>query len=207
VTLSSKKKVYQGVLQEIRNFIELNQLNPGDKLPSERELAQTLHAGRSSVREALRALELLGIIETRAGEGTFLSNYRPLQTMEVLASFILREKDIRNDILHSKCLIEKEAAKLACNKINKIDLIKLEEIINDSSSSIKDKHLKLFDYIFGKTENLLLKRIWNLLEDFSTSISKITYKENFYPALLKLLTNNDLPGIERLFMENTFVNN
>ncbi|RLL47880.1 FadR family transcriptional regulator [Oceanobacillus piezotolerans] len=207
MTLSSKKKVYQGVLQEIRNFIELNQLNPGDKLPSERELAQTLHAGRSSVREALRALELLGIIETRAGEGTFLSNYRPLQTMEVLASFILREKDIRNDILHSKCLIEKEAAKLACTKINKVDLIKLEEIINDSSSSIKDKHLKLFDYIFGKTENLLLKRIWNLLEDFSTSISKKTYKENFYPALLKLLTNKDLPGIERLFMENTFVNN
>jgi len=58
--VTTKPKVYQGVLQQIRLYIEKNRLGPGDKLPSERELSEKLQAGRSSVREALRALELLG---------------------------------------------------------------------------------------------------------------------------------------------------
>lgn len=83
VPMTPKQKVYQGVLQEIRNFIAKNNLKTGDKLPSERELSDKLQAGRSSIREALRAMELLGLIETRHGEGTYLSMYRPYQTMEL----------------------------------------------------------------------------------------------------------------------------
>jgi len=62
VSMSPKQKVYQDVLLEIRKFIESNQLESGDKLPSERELSERLGRGRSSVREALRAMELLGLI-------------------------------------------------------------------------------------------------------------------------------------------------
>ena len=56
----------------------------GGKLPSERELAERLQVGSSTVREALRSLELLGLIETRRGEGTFLSDYRKHQLVEVI---------------------------------------------------------------------------------------------------------------------------
>lgn len=67
MTKDTKSKVYQEVLEEIRNYIVDHQLQDGDRLPSERELAEQLNAGRSSVREALRAIELLGLIETRHG--------------------------------------------------------------------------------------------------------------------------------------------
>ena len=88
MTLSTKQKVYQEVIRELQRYIEVNNLNAGDRLPSERELAEKLNAGRSSVREALRALELIGLIETRHGEGTFLRAYRSYQTVELLSSFI-----------------------------------------------------------------------------------------------------------------------
>ena len=54
--------------------MEEDGLVAGDRLPSERELSSRLNVGRSSVREALRALELVGLIETRGGEGTFIVN-------------------------------------------------------------------------------------------------------------------------------------
>lgn len=58
-------KVYIETFWQIHRMIEEAGLQPGDRLPSERELADRLQVGRSSVREALRALELLGLIETR----------------------------------------------------------------------------------------------------------------------------------------------
>lgn len=122
VSMSPKQKVYQGVLQEIRKYIDSNDLEPGDKLPSERELADKLLAGRSSIREALRAMELLGLIETRRGEGTYLSTYRPYQTVELLSSFILQENNTKKNLLITKKVMEKEVAKIAYHCINDNDI-------------------------------------------------------------------------------------
>src|SRR5690606_15594180 len=100
-------KVYQEVLEQIRLFIDQHNLSPGDRLPSERYLAETLKAGRSSVREALRAIELLGLIETRKGEGTFLKAYQPYHSVELLSSFILRESKKKEELIEFKKLLEK----------------------------------------------------------------------------------------------------
>ena len=62
-------KLYQEIVEKLRQMIESDGLVSGDKIPSERELSERLNVGRSSIREALRALELLGLIETRRGEG------------------------------------------------------------------------------------------------------------------------------------------
>ena len=81
---SNKTKLYLEIVDKIRQMIVRDGLLPGDKLPSERELSERLQVGRSSVREALRALELLGLIETRRGEGTFLRDVRNHQLVEIL---------------------------------------------------------------------------------------------------------------------------
>ncbi|MEC3541343.1 GntR family transcriptional regulator, partial [Bacillus thuringiensis] len=72
---SSNTKVYLEIVKKIRSIMEEDGLVAGDRLPSERELSSRLNVGRSSVREALRALELVGLIETRRGEGTFIRNF------------------------------------------------------------------------------------------------------------------------------------
>ena len=87
----AKSKAFLNILEEIDQIILQDQLLAGDKLPSERELAERLSVGRSSVREALRALELLDLIETRRGEGTFIKELGSHRLVEILASFFLRD--------------------------------------------------------------------------------------------------------------------
>jgi len=63
------------VLEELRNYIQQNRLQPGDPLPPESELAARLGVGRNSVREAIKALESLGILEVRRGIGVFVKKF------------------------------------------------------------------------------------------------------------------------------------
>src|ERR1700681_4411911 len=66
-----RNKVYEEVAQQIERLI-LRKLRPGDKLPSERELAEMLKVSRSSIRDAIRGLELRGLVEPRQGAGTIV---------------------------------------------------------------------------------------------------------------------------------------
>ncbi|ALX48349.1 FadR/GntR family transcriptional regulator [Lentibacillus amyloliquefaciens] len=199
MSISPKQKVYQGILHELRKYIDEHALKPGDKLPSERELSEKLEAGRSSIREALRAMELLGLIETRHGEGTFLSQYRPFHSVEVLSSFIMQGANTRNDLLFAKKIIEKEAARIAYSHIDNADIENLKEIIHDTALSNDEKHVAFFQYLFYKTDNLLFAKVWQLMDEFSYTISSLSYDQSFYQQLVKLYENNNFKNIEDLF--------
>src|SRR5690625_1420723 len=199
---STKQKVYQEVLLEIRKFIESNQLESGDKLPSERELSERLGRGRSSVREALRAMELLGLIETKHGEGTFLRKYRPYKTVELLASFVLHDLNTRNDLLLVKQLLEKEAAKLAYSNINENDIRELNNISKHTILETHEMHREYFYYLVNQTDNRLLVKIWELLDEFSRSIESQYYTLDFYKELIEFYQSKDYDKIEPLFEKN-----
>lgn len=200
VSNPSKPKVYQGVLEELRVYIKDNNLLSGDKLPSERELADKLQAGRSSIREALRALELLGLIETRRGEGTFLRSYQSLQSVELLSSFILLADRTRDEILQVKTMIEKETVKLACLKMDEVAWSKLNASINQTTV-IEEKHALLFTYLLKKTNNQLLLKIWVMLEEFSSSVTKAYYDKQFYNELMERMAKKDNDAIEELYKQ------
>ncbi|GAB3065182.1 FadR/GntR family transcriptional regulator [Virgibacillus ainsalahensis] len=200
-SMSTNQKVYQGVLQEIRRLIKNNALKPGDKLPSERQLSDKLQAGRSSVREALRAMELLGLIETKHGEGTFLSTYRPFQTIELLSSFILQESNTKKDLLLAKKILEKEAVKLAFIHMNMDDIKELGTIVQNTEMKPHEKHKMFFNFLFDKVDNLLLARVWQLMEDFSHTINKYYYDEAFYKELVLAYSEKNYKAIEVLCTE------
>ncbi|WP_245835749.1 FadR/GntR family transcriptional regulator [Virgibacillus ndiopensis] len=197
--MTPKQKVYQEVLHEIRKFIENHDLEPGDKLPSERELSEKLQAGRSSIREALRAIELLGLIETRHGEGTFLSTYRSYQTVDLLASFILQENKTKNDIILVKRIIEKEAAKIAFSSLTEKEIAELDEIVQNQTAETAQIHRTFFNCLVKKTDNLLLARIWMLLEEFSNTIQVLNFHNAFYRELVSLYKAKAYDLIEPLF--------
>jgi len=88
--MDDNKKRFLHIVQQLRELIEKENIQPGDKLPSERVLTERLQVGRSSVREALRSLELLGLIETKHGGGTFLADSQHHKRVDVVGSFLLR---------------------------------------------------------------------------------------------------------------------
>ncbi|MFX3673226.1 MAG: FadR/GntR family transcriptional regulator [Paenisporosarcina sp.] len=159
-------KMYLQIVRELRTLIHAENIRPGGKLPSERELAERLQVGRSSVREALRSLELLGLIETRHGEGTFLADYRKHQLVEVLSTFIMQEPKALEDVHETRQLHEKEAIRLVTNNKSYRDLpvwisllIRLEE---DGTIARED----VIREIIISTNNRLSLKMWFLLKQY-----------------------------------------
>jgi len=180
-------KVYQEVLLKINELIEVDQLKVGDRLPSERELAERLRVGRSSVREALRALELLGLISTRRGEGTFIQDHTSHRLVEILAFFILRNQKSKNDLLEMRKIIELQAVKLAAERIKAEQLSQLEELVEESEKKIAMGKLPLEeDYLFHQTialatDNSLLFKIWQPIADYGRTVLKESLERSGRP--------------------------
>ena len=110
------KKMFLQIVKQLRELIIDRHIQPGDKLPSERVLCEQLNASRSSVREALRSLELLGLIETRHGGGTFLADVSGNRLVEILSSFILQEEQSLKDVHATREMHEREAIRIICKE-------------------------------------------------------------------------------------------
>lgn len=200
VAKPTKPKVYQDVLEELRRYIREHHLYPGDKLPSERELAEKLQAGRSSIREALRALELLGLIETRHGEGTFLRTYRSLQSVELLSSFILLQDRTKEELFEAKRIIEKESIKLAMPQLGDSAQSELAAIVKGQDEP-EAKHKKFFTFLLERSDNQLLLKIWTLMEEFSRTINKACEEPSFYEAILEIISTDDYDSVDDLYKQ------
>lgn len=101
------KKGLESIVEEIHNLIVEQKLEIGDKLPSERFLKEKLDVSRQSVREALRALEFLGIIYVKRGEGTYLANMDNHQLFQLIAKYLIRTDEQREDLVEMKTMMEK----------------------------------------------------------------------------------------------------
>lgn len=108
-------KRFLAIVEEIRSIIEEEQIKIGEKLPSERSLSERLEVGRPTIREALRSMELLGLIETRRGEGTFLADFKRHQLVEVLSTFILQRQQSVDDVRKTRRMHERAAITEICH--------------------------------------------------------------------------------------------
>lgn len=185
--IDSKKgsKIYVEIVKQIREMISNDGLISGDKIPSERELSERLNVGRSSVREALRALELLGLIETRRGEGTFIRDFKGNQLVQLLSTFILQDEKAKQDVIETKYFIEMDCLRLVLKKMQHPNFSALEKLLE--TDIIDDD--QFFYHIVLLAENHLLSRIWIILKDYfrSLSINEIQFSKSDYQDILASL--------------------
>ncbi|PFB63743.1 GntR family transcriptional regulator [Bacillus anthracis] len=171
---SSNTKVYLEIVKKIRSIMEEDGLVAGDRLPSERELSSRLNVGRSSVREALRALELVGLIETRRGEGTFIRNFYDNGLVQLIAPFLLQDEKTIRDLLQTKRLLEKDMIRIVCNlpkeTFSKV-LSKLYQVLEGNENSIPMLHQTFFKTLIEQVDNYLLYRIWMIVNDYVSTLS------------------------------------
>lgn len=186
-------KVYLKIVEQLRGMINEDHLQPGDKLPSERELSERLNAGRSSVREALRALELLGLIETRRGEGTFIRDFKGHQLIPLLSTFILQDDKSKRDVKETKYIIEKECLSLIIERAEPIEIVKLQRWVEEKPISDDDFFVKLVEL----SDNFLLWRIWTILSDYYHSLGLKMQKppKELYLQLLQALSSHDVKKV------------
>lgn len=97
------KKGLETILEEIDKIIEDQNIGIGEKIPSERYLKERLNVSRQSVREALRALELIGVIYVKRGEGTYLANIDNHQLYKLIAKYLIhteKQYEELNELMH-----------------------------------------------------------------------------------------------------------
>lgn len=121
-------RVYQDIVAQIEALLDSGELLPGDQLPTERALAEQLQVSRASVREALRALELLGVVETRAGGGTFVRRAAAGDLARPLSALISRGHPMA-DLIEVRGLIEPALAACAAERVTDAVLVELRDLI------------------------------------------------------------------------------
>ncbi|WP_420489269.1 FadR/GntR family transcriptional regulator [Neobacillus niacini] len=170
-------------------MISADNLKSGDKIPSERELSERLNVGRSSVREALRALELLGLIETRRGEGTFIRDFRGNQLVQLLGTFILQDEKAKLDVIETKNLIEMDFLRLVLKRADKSQLFKLKSLVE--ADQLNDD--QFFYQLIEMGDNYLFSRIWLILKDYynSLNLKNVEYNRNSFLMLIEALVEKD----------------
>lgn len=134
----AKHGVSEMLVDQILGFVTAGQLKAGDKLPAERELAERFAVSRPTVREALRALSVLGVIEIRHGGGAFVSELDATALLGPLA-FFLSLSDVSVDKLYeARCLIEGQICALCAGRITPEQVEELDRLIDEQEGARRD---------------------------------------------------------------------
>ena len=131
-----KTRLYEEVVGQLHQLIDDGKLKAGDRLPSERELAETFRVSRSSVREAIKTLENEGMVVSRPGSGTFITAVNVEAIIPPLASLLSRGKDALVDLFEMRCLVEPSIAALAAERATPADILRLKEIYSQQEQQI-----------------------------------------------------------------------
>jgi GntR family transcriptional repressor for pyruvate dehydrogenase complex len=195
------KKVYQQVVDQIQNMILDGRLKAGDKLPAERDMVKLFKVSRTSVREAVRALEILGLVECRQGDGNFIRKEFDTGLFEPLSIMFKLHNGNALELFKVRKMLEIEAISLAMERMNDAQRKELKSILEklDAAKSEKEKvkldaefHFKIIE----ASDNYLLKCFYNavssLMKSFISDARKI---------FLKAEKNRKLSALHRDILE------
>jgi len=132
-----KARVSEDIVAQLKALIASGKLHTGDQLPSERDLAEQFKVSRASVREAIRALESMGLLEARQGHGTYVATSVEA-LVQPLAASLFHEKDDLIDIFFLRKIIEPEIAQLASENATPEEINELEDILKDQEAERAD---------------------------------------------------------------------
>lgn len=176
------KKVYETVIDQIKGMIISGELRKGDRLPPERDLVDTLHVSRTSIREALRALQIIGLVECRQGGGNFIRESFEDNLIEPLSLMFVLQNSRNLELLELRKSIEVQMAALAAEKIGDKDINELEGIIRrmkeDPSESESVRLDADFHYLIARSSgNRLMESILRAVSSLMDTFIKETREE------------------------------
>lgn len=133
------QRLYEQIVQQVQELVRTGQLSPGGQLPSERELSEQLGVSRAAVREALSAMELMGLLEVRPGEGTFIRKIdhealiRPLAMVLAVA----HDETLGREILEVRKALEAESAALAALRAEPDDVEAIAQALREMEANLQ----------------------------------------------------------------------
>ena len=174
-----QKTVVDQVMDQIKELIASGEYKPGDKIPTEMELAKDFGLGRSSIREAIKIFNYLGVLESRAAIGTIVRERSQISTEALTWSLLLGEDEFEEMVdlrgaIELRCMC-KISSKITNGDKNILELVnKLEEIVDKmKSAALKKDYVKISELdmnfhflIIESTDNELFDSLYQTLKAF-----------------------------------------
>jgi GntR family transcriptional repressor for pyruvate dehydrogenase complex len=129
-------RIYEEIVRQIKQMIAEGRLTSGDQLPPERDLAEKFVVSRTSVREALRALESVGLVEIRPGEGTFVREVSVEALIEPLALVMASQREAIGELFEARRVIEPAIAALAAQRATPDEVQDMDRILDEQAREI-----------------------------------------------------------------------
>ncbi|QRM88906.1 FCD domain-containing protein [Lacinutrix sp. WUR7] len=133
---TEKFDVQKHIIANIRDLINLKNLEPGDKLPAERVLAEKFEVSRSNVREAIQKLELYGLLKSIPQSGTFIANIGVIAMNGMIKDILRLEDPDFKSLVETRILLELKTVRLAALRRTDEDLKKLKATIDAYSKKV-----------------------------------------------------------------------
>ena len=178
----ASKKTYESIIERIKSDIIAGNLRSGEKLPPERELAKQFGVSRTSIREALRTLEILGVIESIQGSGNFITGDCRKSLIESMSMMFLLQQIDSLQITQLREALEAKAALLAIDNIKKEQIKHLEDITKEMSITSDENRNAALDKelhytIAAASNNIIIILILNTLSELINIDIKSRRKE------------------------------
>jgi len=212
--IEEPKKKSVNVAEEIMRAIRAGEFKPGENLPAERKMAAQMGVSRNSIREALSALQIVGMVESKAGSGNYVASYDKKVDIEKALSLVRDSEDLM-EIWEARREIEKILARMALRRAESEDLDELRSVLE-----VFEEAVRVGDYqeyhranqrfhllIAGLADNIYLKNalealmevtgehlLKNLVPDYQKYMEKSL---SIHKRLLKLIHSGDEREIER----------
>jgi GntR family transcriptional repressor for pyruvate dehydrogenase complex len=139
----------EAAIQQIRQLVADGELLPGQRLPAEAELAESLGTSRSTVREAVRALVTAQVLDVRRGDGTYVTSLRPVLLLAGIgAAADLLQNEFSLELLQVRRILEPAATALAATQMTDAVLAELERCLHQMSEASSQEELVRYDEEF-----------------------------------------------------------
>ncbi len=180
-----REAISDQITDRVLSLIREQQLRPGDKLPPERELALLMGVSRATVREALRSLAMINVIELRHGSGSYVTSLEPKLLVENFALVFSLTDNSFLQLIEAREVIEPGAMALAAQRITDEEIAQLEDILERSRDCLQHRpadfpeldiefHVKTAEF----SRNVLLTRIMQAIAQMSIASSQRTAGES-----------------------------
>jgi GntR family transcriptional regulator, transcriptional repressor for pyruvate dehydrogenase complex len=163
-------KLYEEVAGRIRSLIASGELGPGQALPSERKLAEQFRVGRTVVREAIRQLEVSGLVESRHGGGNYVREVTVEHLVAPIATVLNGMVHLREELVDARLLFEPQMARAAATRATPEDLRGLEDIIRRQEERVAngrsgaEEDAEFHDLLARATRNTVVERIMEVID-------------------------------------------
>jgi len=210
-----KLNVGEQVFDQLKQQFLNNEWKQGEKIPSENDLAQAFGVSRVTVRQALQKLVVLGLLETRLGEGSFVKEAKAGLYMNSIIPIAFLGENSFKEVLEFRMKIEGTVAELATEKITENDISELEscfnkmEIYKDDLEMFSKTDFEFHMIIAKATRNSLFIEIFNIMNDIlSNAMIKVVAKKGnasglyYHKLLLETIKTHDPKQVRKVMDEH-----